>query len=59
MIDSAQQVIDTCVEDSTSSEEYRLAGRIFTKRQLLETETRHIVGPALHFRTVRLGRKSA
>jgi hypothetical protein len=59
MLDSAQQALDASVEDGVSDEKIRLAGGIFTKRQILELEMRHIVGPALHFRSVRLGRKPA
>ena len=59
MLDSAQPVLDACVEGGVSEEKYRLPGGIFTKCQILELEMRHIVGPALHFRSVRLGRKPA
>ena len=59
MLDSAQQMLDASVEDGVSDEEYRVAGGVFTKHQILELEMRHIVGPTFRFRSVRLGRESA
>lgn len=59
MIVSARQVPDAAVEDGTSDEKYRVGGGLFTKRQILELEIRHIVGPALHFRSVHLRLKPA
>jgi hypothetical protein len=59
VIDCARQPLDTWVEGADPAEKYRLAGGVFTRRQLLELEIRHVVGPALQLRGKRPGRTSA
>jgi hypothetical protein len=59
MLDSAQQALDASVEEDAWEEKYHLAGGIFTKRQLLELELRHIVGPAFPLRKARRDREPA